>query len=85
MTRADWLASLRPYARVLLITPCGDHEAVIEELKDGRLWVMWALGYGGKFGHSSTWVDPETGENQAGLYRIDPAPTEFVARETFND
>lgn len=60
MSRVDWLASLRPYTPVRLITPCGAHEAMIEELKDGRLWLMWALGYGGQFGHSSTWVNPRT-------------------------
>lgn len=85
MTRAEWLADLRVGSSVNLVTPCGVHTAVVERYENGRLWVMWALGYGGKFWHSSTWVHPETGENQAGLYRIEPAETELVKRESFND
>lgn len=84
MTRTEWLASLRVGDRVRLVTPCGIHGATVESFRDGRLWVLWALGHACDLGYSATWVDPLTGANAGGDYRIEPT-NDCVKRETFND
>ncbi len=85
VSRAEWLAGLNPYDPVRLITPCGIHAAMIEGLRDHRLWVMWSLGVGCEFGNSATWVDPLTGDNDGHSYRIEPVCSGPELRESFND
>ena len=84
-TRQDWLGSLRVGSSVNMVTPCGIHSAVVERYEDGRLWVMWSLGVACDLGYSATWVDPLTGTNASGDYRIEPVAAEIVKRESFND
>jgi hypothetical protein len=85
MSRAEWLAGLAIGDPVRLVTPCGIHLAEIEGRRDNRLWVHWALGFGGQFGTSSTWVGTLTGDNAGHSYRIEPAESEIAKRESFND
>lgn len=84
LTRATWLAALQHGDHVLLITPCAVHTAAIEGMKDGRLWLIWAHGMNCELGHSATWVNPLTGDNNGGNYRIEPVH-DVVKREAFND
>ena len=85
LTRAEWLIGLKPYDSVRLVTPCGIHQAMIEGIRDSRMWVIWSLGVACEFGHSATWVDPLTGDNDGHAYRIEPMESTLVKRETFND
>jgi len=85
LTRDQWLAGLKPDDPVRLVTPCGIHHAIIEGRRDNRLWILWALGHACDLGYSATWVDPATGDNAGHSYRIEPAESGIVKRESFND
>lgn len=60
MTRAEWLAALRPGAPVALKTPIKTYAGVAELIEEGRVWVVVEFRDRLIF---STWVDPKTGAN----------------------
>lgn len=60
MTRAEWLAALRPGDPVVLKTPVRTYAGVAELIEEGRVWVVVEFRDRLIF---STWVDPKTGAN----------------------
>lgn len=81
--RTDWLAGLKVGDPVRLVTPGGEGRfAGVESLRDRRIWIIWAMGDDGRFGHSAISVSSFDGGDEKSGYRIEPAD---VLRSVFED
>ena len=67
--RMEWLDGLKIGDAVRLVTPCGVHDATVEDIRDDRLWVLWP--HGGELGYSATWVYASSGNQRGGSVRIE--------------